>query len=130
MRSTMLYAFAAISAILLLSVACGDSSNEREPTDAEVHFKRGFDYAKFGFHRKAIQEYDKAIELTPSDADAYYNRGHAYGELGEYRRAIEDYDKAIELAPADVDAYNIRGIAYGELAPIHRKDECGGVLRG
>ena len=37
----------------------------------------------FNFRERAIEDYDKAIELDPNDAQAYYNRGNSYGNLGQ-----------------------------------------------
>jgi tetratricopeptide (TPR) repeat protein len=85
------------------------------PSLAKEHFNRGFVYGELGEYRKAIQEYDKAIQLDLNYASAYQNRGIAYDELGEYQRAIKDYDKAIQLDPNDGDAYYTRGNAYVRL---------------
>ena len=43
---------------------------------------------------KAIEDFNKTIELDPQDAAAYYNRGVTYGNLGEYQKAIDDYYQA------------------------------------
>ena len=52
---------------------------------------------------RAIQHYDKAIELNPSEATYYGNRSNALFLLGrpkELRRAHEDAKRANELQPA------------------------------
>ena len=61
-------------------------------------------------YRRAIEDYDKSIELDPTDAKAYHNRGYAYYLLDDHRRAIEDYDRSIELAPDFFNAYYSRDI--------------------
>ena len=66
-------------------------------------------------HEKAIEDYNKAIELNPNFAGAYNNRGLAYYELNKHERAIDDYNKAIELNPIFAMAYYNRGLAYGKL---------------
>lgn len=68
-----------------------------------------------GNYLKAIENYDKAIEINSQDAKAYNNRGLAYSELKEYKKAIEDFDKAIEINPQFEAAYNNRGVAYAGL---------------
>ena len=55
---------------------------------------------------RAIEDYDKAIELDPNDAEAYNDRGSSYHRLGQNERAIEDYDEAIKLDPDNAEAYN------------------------
>ncbi len=46
---------------------------------------------------KAIEDYDKAIEIDPQYAEAYYNRGSAYDILGQSEQARQDYAKAEAL---------------------------------
>ncbi len=65
----------------------------------KAYNNRGRAYAGLNQHRKAIEDYSKAIQLDPKSAIIYNNRGAAYYELGEYHKAIEDYDKALELDP-------------------------------
>ena len=63
-------------------------------------------------YERAIEDFDKAIELEPDYVDAYINRGIGYFKQGKYECAIEDYDKAIEISPDLPEAYNNRGISY------------------
>ena len=105
MKSTLLLAYAALCAVLLLSTACGSDS-------PEAHYNRGLEYQESGEYRLAIQDYDKAIDLNPNFLDAYNNRGNTYFDLGEHRRAIEDFDRAIEIDPSDAVVYFNRGNTY------------------
>ena len=68
------------------------------------------------FHQsqRAIEDYDKAIQLDPDDAWAYSGRGYAYRALGLHQRAIQDYDKAIQLQPSAKNYLN-RGVDYSWL---------------
>jgi len=75
---------------------------------------RGNAYAKSNKHEKAIEDYNKAIELNPDDATAYNNRGNTYAKSNKHEKAIEDYNKAIELNPDYATAYNNRGAAYAK----------------
>jgi len=68
-----------------------------------------------GYFEKAIEDYNKAIELNPNIAQGYNNRGNAYGKLKEHEEAIEDYNKALEFNPEYAAAYYNRGTAYGKL---------------
>ncbi len=52
-----------------------------------------------GEDQKAIDDYNRAIELDPEYTDAYNNRGNRYAALGEDQKAIDDYNRAIELDP-------------------------------
>jgi len=79
---------------------------------ARTHFNRGVAYRGLKDYKKAIEDYDKAIEINPQYAKAYNNRGVAYGKLKEYKKAIEDFDKAIKINPQYAAAYNNLGKAY------------------
>ena len=54
---------------------------------------------KAGQFDRAIQDYNRSIQIKPDLAEAYCNRGLAYAEKGQPDRAIQDCDKAIELNP-------------------------------
>ncbi|MCK4796405.1 MAG: tetratricopeptide repeat protein [Spirochaetes bacterium] len=80
----------------------------------EADFQRGVAWYHKGEYDKAIEYYNKAIELDPNYTYAYYNRGSAWENKGEYDKAIKDYNKAIELDPNYTYAYHNRGIAWGK----------------
>ncbi len=68
------------------------------------------DYYKIGEFDKAIEHYNKAIELKPDLLETYFNRGLAYTRKQMYDRAIEDLNKVIELNPNLAEAYYTRGL--------------------
>jgi PGF-CTERM protein len=82
---------------------------------AEEWNEKGISFAKSDEYEKAIECFDKAIELDPNYANAYNNRGLTYYHLKQYERAIEDYNKAIELNPNGADAYYNRELARSKL---------------
>ena len=76
-----------------------------------------------GDYKKAIEDFNKFIELKPDDVYSYFCRGVAYSKLGNYNKAVEDYSKAIDIYPQIAFLYNKRGIAYekiGEQQGQHR----------
>lgn len=57
---------------------------------------------------KAIESYQKSIEIHPDSYDAQYNLGVAYHTIGDYDRAGMCYCRAIKLAPMNYEAhYNL-----------------------
>lgn len=57
-------------------------------------------YVRQGNLEKALNEYNKAINLSTDNAAAYYsNRSAIYAALGNYQKASADADKAISLEP-------------------------------
>jgi tetratricopeptide (TPR) repeat protein len=57
----------------------------------------GFVYYDQGNYTKAIELYEKAIELDPDYAKAYYNRAVAYYYMKEYDKAWDDVYKTQSL---------------------------------
>ncbi len=86
--------------------------------DANTEFGRrllhqsGDAYVNKGQYDRAIEAFNRAIEINPRHADAYNNRGLAYVNKGQYDHAISDFNKAIEINPKNAAAYNNRGYAY------------------
>lgn len=72
----------------------------------------GNDYYKISEFDKAIENYNKALELRPDLLETYFNRGLAYTRKQEYDKAIEDLTKVIELNPNLAEAYYTRGLVY------------------
>ena len=68
---------------------------------AIAYYSRGLAYYDKGEYDRAIEDYNKAIELNPEYTYAYNNRGLAYYNKGEYERAKNDFEKAMELDPED-----------------------------
>lgn len=108
---------------------------------AQAHTGRGVAFNRMGEVDRAIEDYDRAINLFPwgaiaypnsgaasrkliafrhAIASAYINRGIANGRLIEWQRAIEDFDQAIKLNPRAAFAYTNRGRAYRELGEFQR----------
>jgi tetratricopeptide (TPR) repeat protein len=57
-------------------------------------------------YAKAIENFNRSIELMPEYSLPYNNRGVAHQNEGRYRSAIADYSKSIELNPDHLNAYN------------------------
>lgn len=68
---------------------------------------------------KAIELYNKSIELNPNYVDAINNRGVVKYELENYKSAIEDYNKAIELDPNYSMAYNNKAFALMKIGELN-----------
>jgi tetratricopeptide (TPR) repeat protein len=76
---------------------------------AEEWCNEGNNFYNAGQYQKAIECYNKTIEIDPSDAAAYFNRGIVKSYWGRNEAAIEDYSKAINIDPNDADVYINRG---------------------
>jgi tetratricopeptide (TPR) repeat protein len=97
---------------------------------AVAHTNRGNAYNRLSKYRRAIEDFDHALQLDPDYALAYNSRGIAYTSLGEHRWAIEDFDRTLRLSPGDAGFYNNRGIAYHRLGEFARAiEDYGHALR-
>lgn len=59
---------------------------------------------------KAIQAYQKVIEMDPAYVEAYNNLGVLYQEMGDLDGALKSYQKAIEINPIYEKGLNNIGI--------------------
>ena len=64
---------------------------------------------------KALNDFNRAVEIDPQEAGGYLGRGNALNILGQYNDALVEYDRAISLDPKLANAYANRAIAYSYL---------------
>ena len=83
--------------------------NESENT-LLMYFNLGVDFYRQREISKAIQAYQKVIELDPTYVEAYNNLGIVYQDIGDFDKALEAYQKAIDVNPQYEKAYNNLGI--------------------
>ena len=98
--------------------------NGKSTKDVEKLFNMGNAYDDEGNYDKAIEYYQKTIELKPDNTEVYNNMGIAYNHKGSYDKAIEYYEKAIELNPDLSEAFNNMGNAYSDKGNYDKAIEC------
>jgi tetratricopeptide (TPR) repeat protein len=74
------------------------------------HFNSGVTFYNQKEFSKAIQAYQKVIELDPTYVEAYNNLGITYQTTGDLDRAFGAYQKATEINPGYEKGYNNLGI--------------------
>lgn len=99
-----------MSYLVALLLAVGSCANKEK--QAEEHFRKGFSYQDGGDLNKAIEEYNKALELNPGYTQVYINLGTVYLGKQDYDRAIETFEKVLELNYLDKKAHYNIGLAY------------------
>lgn len=65
-------------------------------------------------HRRALEIYDKAVEVAPDNLSFRSKRAVLHRFLGEFDLATRDYDEVLAVSPADPDALKGR-------AELHRQ---------
>ena len=101
-----------LRSFLLLLVIFGFLSCASKEKQAEKHFRKGFVYQNQGNLDKAVEEYQKALQLNPNYTQVYTNLGAVYLEKQDYDRAIQQFNKVIELNYWDRKAHYNLGLAY------------------
>ena len=66
-------------------------------------------------YQKAIEYYEKALEIKPDKHEALNNMGVAYRNMGNHEKAIESYKKALEIKPDKHEALYNMGNTYDDL---------------
>lgn len=79
-------------------------------SDVLTHFNLGIHFYNQRETLKAIQAYQKVIELDPNYVEAYNNLGVIYQKIGDFDRAFEAYHRSIEINPRYEKAHNNLGI--------------------
>jgi tetratricopeptide (TPR) repeat protein len=108
-------------ALLLVLSGVGIGTAQTPDTAAEL-MKRGLLLKEKGDNDRALDAFNRALELKPSDAALYNVRGLCRRSKGDYDGAINDFDKAIALYPTFAEAFNNRGVVK-----LSKKDYAGAI---
>ena len=77
-----------------------------------IYVEKGEIYLDQRNPEKAIENFNKAIELQPNNYSAYFHRGRAYQFIGKFDEAINNYMKAAEIKPKESALYANMGVCY------------------
>ena len=75
---------------------------------AITYSNRGNSFFDLGNLERAIEDYNKALQLNPDDTVTLSNRGAAYIVLKRYDEALEDFTRASALEPSNYVALSNR----------------------
>jgi len=64
----------------------------------------------YSTYRKALQSFDRVIEIAPEFAEGWNKRATLYYHLKEYRRSIDDIKKTLRLEPRHFGAWSGLGL--------------------
>jgi tetratricopeptide (TPR) repeat protein len=96
-------------------------AQQKEANNPDIYFAQGTLFEKIGDKEKAMEMYNKAIEINPEYFNAYFNKGALY-----YNNAVEMYEEANKIE--ELEAYNkAKAVADEELrkaiAPLEKARE-------
>jgi tetratricopeptide (TPR) repeat protein len=83
-----------------------------DPTNRNAWVELGHNYFDSDQPVKAVEAYNKALELDPNDPNILTDQGVMFRRLGWYDRAVENFTKASELDPSHRQSLYNLGIVY------------------
>ena len=93
----------------------GTWSPSKKEKEMRKHLRTGHSFYRKKMYRKALQEFDKAIELDPNSHQAYFWRGRVYIKVDRLKEAKVDFEMVIKLHPNHSEAYDNLGWLHMQL---------------
>jgi serine/threonine protein kinase/tetratricopeptide (TPR) repeat protein len=92
---------------------------EKFPNDKFVHYYLAVNYYSINENfDKAIEEFNKALELDPKFGRALNDLGYTYLRMGNYIKAIEHFKKYVSLHPDDANPLDSLAEAYFQMGKL------------
>ena len=85
---------------------------QKDPENPEVWAMLGDLFSSNKRYDKAIEAYEKALELQPGNVDTLVRTGNARFDSGAYEAAITAYTEALTIDPRNPDVLTDLGVAY------------------
>ena len=96
----------------------------KEPGNRNAWVQLGHSYFDFNQPMKAIDSYDKALEIDGNDPDVLTDQGTMYRRVGWFDKAINNFIKANQLNPQHLNSLFNMGIVYSQdLGEKQKADE-------
>lgn len=86
--------------------------------DFEAYLKLGNAFLSMKKYEKAIEFYDKAINLNPKSKEALNNKGTALYYLGRYNLALKHFDEVINIDPYSKNARQNKAMALAGMGKL------------
>lgn len=86
----------------------------REPTNIRAWVMLGNDYFDTNQPQKAINAYQRALELNPNDTDVLTDQGVMYQRVQWFDKAVANFLKAQEINPKHLQSLYNLGIVYSQ----------------
>jgi len=74
-------------------------------------------YGKDLFYR-ALEEFNKALELDPDYGEALNGLAYTYAEMGDYAKAIEYFKRYAAVSPGDANPFDSMGDCYFRIGQL------------
>jgi tetratricopeptide (TPR) repeat protein len=94
------------------SVSVWEDAVAKQPGVDHAWKMLGNSYGKVGNNQKAIESYEKTLQLNPGNIDALYDLGVLYDENKDYDKAIHYYFKVLAVSPGHMSSIYNLGLLY------------------
>jgi cytochrome c-type biogenesis protein CcmH/NrfG len=84
----------------------------RDPKNREAWVQLGNDYFDTRQAQKAVDAYQKALDLKAGDPNVLTDQGVMYRDLGQFDHAVENFQKANQIDPRHVQSLFNLGVVY------------------
>ncbi|ALC16147.1 hypothetical protein DSOUD_1367 [Desulfuromonas soudanensis] len=84
----------------------------KDPTNRNAWVQLGHGYFDSDQYIKAIEAYNKVLELDPNDPDILTDQGVMFRALGWYDKAVDNFVKANQLNPLHAQSLYNLGVVY------------------
>jgi tetratricopeptide (TPR) repeat protein len=98
--------------------------NRTNPEDPDVHFALAACYHSRGVLDKALDEYQRAIQLNPGRADYHEALARLWHDGGVPKSSIEELQVTLQLNPGSVSAWNLLGTLYDDQGNLTQALNC------
>jgi tetratricopeptide (TPR) repeat protein len=90
----------------------------------EIMLHMAHEMKMLGDYEKALEIYDRVIEMDPRNARAYHVKGNIYDLTGRYDEAITSYNAALERDPLNAETWYNKGVTLRKMGRKDESDEC------
>ncbi len=116
MKELIVFVFSLIVLISFSNAFAAEHQSIAELGDQAMNAIQSLDF------EKAIEIFDKILEIDPQNIAALHNKATALLQLEKYDQSIEIYDKILQIAPESKDALKNRNVAFQKIGMTPIKD--------
>jgi len=106
-------------------IEADSSSHEIENMTGENWIEKGLEYYEQWELEKALECYNKAIEIEPKNILAWHKKASILDIQEKYQEAIECYNKALAIEPENISLLLDKAGAFGYPSSVNKISEQG-----
>lgn len=88
------------------------------PKEKRAHERLGWYYHGKEFFYRALEEFNKALELDSNYGEALNGLAYTYAEMGDYAQAIEYFKRYAAVSPGDANPFDSMGELYFKMGQL------------